>query len=77
MIKSGAQASKGSESGLRVTVYCLRFTVYCLLFTVYRLLLRGWEKLRLNMKIGRFLKNNEVGINCVDFYHDSAITKQA
>ena len=29
------------------------------------------------MKIGRSFENNEVGINCVDFCHDSAITKQA
>ena len=27
--------------------------------------------------IGRFWGNNEVGINCVDFCHDSAITKLA
>ena len=42
------------------------------------LLFSSWEKLRLNMMIGRvFFGNNEVGINCVDFCHDSAITKQA
>lgn len=41
------------------------------------LLLIGWEKLRLNMMIGRVFGNNEVRINCVDFCHDSAITKQA
>jgi hypothetical protein len=29
------------------------------------------------MMIGRVFGNNEVRINCVDFCHDSAITKQA
>ena len=29
------------------------------------------------MMIGRVFWKNKVGINCVDFCHDSAITKQA
>ena len=28
-------------------------------------------------RLAVFFGNNEVGINCVDFCHDSAITKQA
>ena len=44
---------------------------------VYGLLFSSWEKLRRNMMIGRVFWKNEVEINCVDFCHDSAITKQA
>ena len=36
-----------------------------------------YEKLRLMRRLAVFFGNNEVGINCVDFCHDSAITKQA